>query len=445
MSIETQHVLEDKALSSLINNEYKDYAMYILENRAIPCYVDGLKASQKKLLYTMIHYYKGKKVKNSEFGASISSVANYHHGNASPEKTIVVMGADWNNHAPLFQQHGNFGSRLINTPASSRYIFSSLSENYKKYFCDEVVCNKNIDQDNPEPQQYLPIIPFVLVNGVEGIAIGFACKYLPHHPSEVAKACIEELNGTLDNDYVIPVSFPHYKGNIVQDGKKVTTQGIVTQGKKKNTWDISEVAWGTDREKIFKFLSDMIDKNLIEDFDDQCDDNGFSFLIKLNKDQNDSCLKNPIDYFKLESSFTENYSALDEKGQLIVFDSKLDIIRRFVSFRLEKVKERIDYDIKNLSDKLNWLTIKYTFIQDIVDKNINVVSVKKDILVDLCMKRYSIDKDTVNKLISIAIYDMTQEQVDYLKANIVELEKCILKLKKSNPKKVYMDMLKKVI
>lgn len=438
--------VETRTVSKIINNEYKDYAMYVIENRAIPCYVDGLKPSSKKLLYSMINYYKGKKVKNSELSASIASVANYHHGNASSDNTVVTMGAKWNNHVPLFEAYGNFGSRLVTTPASSRYIFSSLSTDYHKYFKDDVVCNKNIDPDNPEPQQYLPIIPFVLVNGIEGIAVGFACKFLPHLPSDIAKACMLAVDGKLDDNYHLPVTFPHYNGKVVQlDSKRVKTQGIVTPHKRKNTWLITEVQWEETREKVFNKLVKMMDNRLIDDFDDLCDDDGFKFLVKLTNEQNSECVNDPISYFKLETSFKENYTALDEKGELIIFDNKVDIIKRFVQFRISKVAERLEYDKDILLKQIHWCETKKKFIVDVISNEISIMSIKKVDLVNLCIDRYNIESDIANKLVSTPIYDMTKDQIEILDKKIKQLNVELNKNKKTNPTKEYISMLKDII
>ena len=67
----------------------------------------------------------------------------------------------------------------------------------------------------------------------------------------------------------------------------------------------------------------MVEQNKIQDFEDLCNAEGFKFIIKLDNQQNDICEKDPIDYFKLEKSFTENYTALDENGKLIIFENKV--------------------------------------------------------------------------------------------------------------------------
>ena len=154
------------------------------------------------------------------------------------------------------------------------------------------------------------------------------------------------------------VSFPRFKGEIIQDTHdKVTTRGVINKLEKKNRWIITEVPWGYDREKYFTLLDKMVEQNKIQDFEDLCNAEGFKFIIKLDNQQNDICEKDPIDYFKLEKSFTENYTALDENGKLIIFENKNQIIKKFVSYRINKVKQRIDQDILDITNNITFLEL----------------------------------------------------------------------------------------
>lgn len=436
--------IQTKSVSNVIDHEYKDYAMYVLENRAIPSYIDGLKPTGRKILYAALTNFKNKKVKVAELGSSIASIANYHHGETSAMGAAITLAAEWNNNVPVLKGHGNFGSRLIQDAAAPRYIFAELSSEFNKYFTDFSVCNKHSDPENPEPQQYLPIVPWVLVNGIEGIAVGFACRYLPHSPKDVAKACIKAVNGKLKDDSIIPVTLPGFKGEIVQESQiKILTRGIVERVKR-NTWLISEVPWGFDREKFFLHLDKMIEQGKIQDFEDQCDDSGFKFTVKMDGKMDEACSKDPIGYFKLERSFSENYTALDEVGKLVQFNTKAEIINRFVEFRIKKVQERLEYDSKKLQEEINWLDAKANFINDIVNKKVNLVNHKKAELITLCTERYNVLQEVANRLVSIPVYDMTSDSYEDLINKIEEKKLEKSNLDNSDPKEVYLTMLKSI-
>lgn len=436
--------IQTKSVSNVIDHEYKDYAMYVLENRAIPSYIDGLKPTGRKILYAALTNFKNKKVKVAELGSSIASIANYHHGETSAMGAAITLAAEWNNNVPVLKGHGNFGSRLIQDAAAPRYIFAELSSEFNKYFTDFSVCNKHIDPENPEPQQYLPIIPWVLVNGIEGIAVGFACRYLPHSPKDIAKACIKAVNGKLKDDSIIPVTLPGFKGEIVQESQiKILTRGIVERVKR-NTWLISEVPWGFDREKFFLHLDKMIEQGKIQDFEDQCDDSGFKFTVKMDGKMDEACAKDPIGYFKLERSFSENYTALDEVGKLVQFNTKAEIVNRFVDFRIKKVKQRIDADILKLELDISYLNAKQNIIFDVVNKKINFMEHKKSDLIQYCKDEYFVSDEVANRLINIPIYEMTTDAIEELRIKISNKQKERDELTSSDPKEVYLAMLKSI-
>lgn len=433
----------NKTVSSIIDEEYKAYAMYVLENRAIPSYIDGFKPSARKILYSMLNYYKGKKVKVAELGTSISQF-NYHHGETSAMGAAVTLTASWNNNMPIFRGHGNFGSRLIQEAAAPRYIFADLNPDFYKYFTDFEVCNKHSDPDNPEPQQYLPVIPWVLVNGIEGIAVGFACKYLSHSPKDLAKACALAVKGKLKEDYTVPVTLPGFKGEIVQEEtNKIVTRGIVERTKR-NTWTITEVPWGYDREKFFNVLDKMLEDNKISDFEDMCDESGFKFVVKMDTATDAKCEKDPIEFFKLEKAFTENYTALDEAGGIILFDNKVQIIKRFVDFRIAKVQERIDFDVRKIEADILWHKTKLAFVKDVINKKLNLLNFTRADLLAKCIEKYKVEKDIATKLLSIAVYDMTTDMVAELENKIVKFENDLSALQSSNAKDVYLSMLKTI-
>lgn len=433
------NVASNKTVAQTIDSDYRHYAMYVLENRAIPCYIDGMKPVHRKLFYAMLNEHRGKKTKVSDLGGI--SKLNYHHGESSAMGAAVTLTAEWNNNVPLFQGHGNFGSRLIQEAAAPRYIFASMNPEINKYFSDFEVCDKNSDEDSPEPQTYLPNIPWVLVNGVEGIAVGFACRYLPHSPVDIAKACQLAVKGKLKDDYVIPVTFPGFRGEVIQETPtKVVTRGIVTRVKR-NTWQITEAPWGYDRDQMFNQLDKMMADNKIVDFDDDCNDTGFNFLVKLDSACDAKCQKDPIAYFKLEKAFTENYTALDETGKLRLFESKPEIIRAFVEYRVKKIGDKIQYDIKDVSSKLTWAMLKLNLISDVLERKIDLLTMKRADLIAYTIDEYAASEENAAKLTQIPIVDMTTDKLADLRLEIAKLGAALEDLRQLVPTDVYIARL----
>ena len=182
-------------ITQLIDTQYKDYAKYVLYSRAIPHMIDGLKPSQRKILYTALKTAKGARIKTASLSGNVISQANYHHGDASLNEAITKMVQPFVNNVPLLRGHGSFGSRLVPEAAAARYTYVQTHTNFEQYFADTMVTETSVDPEDPEPAFYLPIIPWVLVNGIKGIAVGFATEIQPHDPKELAKLCSAHLSG----------------------------------------------------------------------------------------------------------------------------------------------------------------------------------------------------------------------------------------------------------
>lgn len=435
----------EKSITESIDTGYKDYAMYVLENRAIPSVVDGLKAVQRKLLYAMLNVHSGKKTKVSDLGGI--SALNYNHGETAAMAAAIGMAQEWNNNAPIFEQHGNFGSRLVQESAAPRYIYCSISQNYKKFFCDVEVAPKAFDPDNPEPAYYLPIVPWVLVNGIGGMAVGFKSEVLPRAIKDVlgaTRAYIKNPKKFLEANAPIPPTFPHFKGNVIQHGvNQWKTQGVINfVGKLR--YEITELPIGYDRESYVVLLNSLCDSDLIKDYDDNCSKAGFGFSIKVSAAQQAEIDKDPIKYFKLEKTHTEILTTMGVDGKLKIFQSVAELIGYFCDFRLKKFGDKIAYDIEQLTDEIFYLTHKKKFINAVIDGKISFKQTTKAEL-----ETYIFDNITPavygKSFARIPLYECTSDQVLKLDAEIIDKKSDRVVLQEqTTPEKVFSDKLASV-
>ena len=208
-----------KNITSYLDDEYLNYSFYVLEQRAIPSIIDGLKSVQRKIVHIAEKETKSKKNKVSELAGKIISGAKYHHGNVSAENAIVNMTQDFKNNLPFFEPFGIFGSLKNPHAASSRYISVKISKNFDLVFKDkELLRYKEEEGDKIEPYYYLPIIPIVLVNGAIGIAVGFATNILKRDVKDVVKKCISYLEGKTFRK--IKLHTHSFIGNFEEDSEK---------------------------------------------------------------------------------------------------------------------------------------------------------------------------------------------------------------------------------
>lgn len=431
-----------QSVSDMIDKDYRSYSMYTIENRAIPSIIDGFKPVQRKIFYAMDKKFNGKKTKVNDLG-SISDIG-YHHGESSAQSAAVGMAQAWANNIPEFISHGTFGTRLVPEAAAPRYIFASENPILKKIFLDKEILQDNPEDDQHEPSYYLPIIPWLFVNGSRGMAVGFANLILPRDPKQIIKDVASVLGGNRSYSYTLP-SFPAFKGSVelLEQPSKVIVKGVVEKGKK-NTLIIKEAPFNESRESMHVWLEKLIEKDKIEDFFDGSDKNGFNITVKLSQEQMKKAEADPVEYLGLTKTINENFTVLDEHGKIKVFQNYWDALLYFVDFRLEKTKEAINTQIQLLEMEELFKSIKIEFIYLAMDwlrnnPRINLEQIK-------ALKKEACD--TFNASIHYAdgvektpIYDLSDEMIEKLNREKQEIHSKIKQLQKTDPVKYYLDRL----
>lgn len=435
-------MIVNRSLKDIIDKDFKSYAMYVLESRALPSAIDGQKIVGRKLIYSMLKNHKTGKVKIAEVSGSLSSV-NYAHGEASAASACVNMAAPYKNNAAVFEHHGSFGSRLVQESASPRYIYASLSSVFKKYFADEEVLPQNKSIDDPEPAHYLPIIPWALVNGSEGIAVGYKHTVLPRSIKDVTKAVRTYLKDPakfLKESKTILPTFPDFRGEVLHvEGNKYATTGIAKYIGK-YTYEISELPIGYDRAEYVQVLVDMEEKGLIKSFSDECSKSGFCFHVKVSVTARDQIDKDAIKYFKLQKTVTEQWNLIGTDHKLIQFSGPHELIDYFVKYRINKCGEKIQWEIANVNDIIKRLNWRLNFIEAIVNKELVPSGMSKKQLEQWITDHIATDTDAL-RLAGIPLYSCTTDEVETLKKEIEVKHEELQKLLKTTSEDRYTSML----
>lgn len=433
----------DRTTGEIIDSDYKEFALYTLEARAIPSAIDGLKVVQRKLVYAMLKR-GGKKTKVAEWGGSLASYG-YDHGEASAMGAAVGLTAPWNNTEPLFIGHGSFGTRLVPQAASPRYIYAEMSDAFKKYFIDEEVAPVRANEDHPEPVNYLPIIPWVLINGVSGIAVGFKTEILPRSVKDILKAtkdCLKNPEKFLKDNKPIAPTFPQFKGNVIYDAdaEKYFTTGLV-EYVGKYTYKINELPIGYDREKYIDHLENMIEKELIKDYTDNCSKSGFGFTVKVSLSQKTVIDKDQLKYFGLIKSHSEIYTTIGYDSKVKIFSSVAELIHYFVQYRLTKFEEKRLWDINEIEQRKNYLIGKKDFLVDVITVRLNVNQSTKAQMLNHALSHNTNNPDWASRYISTPVYAMTTDEVEKLNKEIQENVDKINALKNKTAQEIYETVL----
>jgi DNA topoisomerase-2 len=404
-------MVNEMNVTELIDTQYKDYAKYVLYSRAIPHMVDGLKPSQRKILYTALKTAKNARIKTASLSGNVISQANYHHGDASLNEAITKMVQPFVNNVPLLRGEGSFGSRLVPEAAAARYTYVRTHKNFETYFADTMVADKSGDLEDPEPAFYLPIIPWVLVNGIKGIAVGFATEIQPHNPKQLAKLCTAYLQGKdISKRKLIP-SYPGFKGKIEEINGDVFCVGKFSL-KGQTKLQITEVPIGFTRESYVILLDKLEMDNKIVSYIDKCDASGFKFdiTLKRGKTLTDTQI---ITTFKLKKKLNQNLTVINHEGQLKVYDNPLEIIKDFVDYRITKYADRYEWLLNQANEELDVILAKVKFIEMILNGELDFTNKNKQQIRDDLANDF--DSEIIDILIRMPIYSLCQDELDKLK------------------------------
>ena len=250
-SLDEKAEISQMELSSFINEELIKFSIADCA-RSIPNFIDGLKESQRKILYSVKKRnlkYSGQSLKVAQLSGYTAEHSNYHHGEQNLYDTIVGMANEFpgTNNIPLLYRDGMFGTRLAGgqDAASARYIYTKMEYLTEYIFREEdepLLKQVNDDGDFVQPEFYIPILPMILVNGCSaGIGTGWSCNIPCYNPIEIIDGIKDWLeNNNTDettNVSVIPNLIPWYrgfKGTIEIDETKTNryiTKGIIEETK----------------------------------------------------------------------------------------------------------------------------------------------------------------------------------------------------------------------
>ncbi len=434
----------EKSITEFLSNEYKEFAMYSIEGRAIPSVVDGFKPTHRKIIHVCNQIWKTgseKPLKVFQLAGKVASDAFYHHGNQSLENAITTMAQKFKNNAPLLDEIGQFGSLRSPQPGAPRYIGTKLNGNFKLLYKDfELLEYKEEEGEVIEPKFFLPIIPTILINGSSGIAVGFSSNLLNRDIKSVTDACINLLNEKSIKE--IKPSLNEFTGDFVKDTENHKRWIIKGKFQRVNTSTvrITELPPSMTYEKYEEILDKLCDNKDIVSYDDNCKDN-IDYTIKftradLEKYDDEKLVK----LLKLEESSTEIFSTLDEFGKLKIFENSTEIIEYFVNFRLTYYHKRKQFMLDKMQHELKILSNRGRFIKAILDEKLKVNNVSKPIIIQ-GIEEMGLEKidDSYDYLLRMPIYSLTKELFEKLKEDFTAKKADIKKLEETDPKDMYLD------
>ncbi len=389
------------SLQEEMQRSYLEYAMSVIVGRALPDARDGLKPVQRRILFAMHElgltpdrpFRKCARVVGDVLG-------KYHpHGDQAVYDALVRLVQNFSTKYPTLDGHGNFGSIDNDPPAAMRYTETRLAPIAHEAFLGEigsetVSYSNNFDGSQQEPDILPAQLPFLLLNGSSGIAVGMATNIPPHNLGEVIEALIvlikdKEISDKKLSSYILGPDFPTGGELINSEGIKdlyltgkgsITMRGVIKKeevslgkGKhKRKALIISELPYQINKAAWIERLAELVNLgkiNGISDIRDESDRDGMRILIELKKDSNPEIIIS--DLFKktsLQTNFGAIFLALID-GKPVQLNLK-KYLNYFLKFREETVRRRTKYFLKVTSEKLDILegfSIAIKNIKDIIE------------------------------------------------------------------------------
>ena len=333
--------------------------------RSLPHLLDGLKQSQRKVLFASL--CKKQRMKVMQLAGYVSERTCYHHGEMNLFGTITKMAQSFvgSNNLPLLVPDGQFGSRLAGgkDSANARYIYTSLQPYTSLLFPAEDDALYSYEQDDDggpiEPSYYIPILPMILVNGcISGIGTGFSCNVLSYHPRQL----MQQIRATLHNQSREAMS-PYYhgfQGTIVQEtDTKYRTEGVYHIEKigTREFMVITELPIGCWTDVFIGKLEKLEDTRRIRRIENYSTPQNVHIRIEIDQ-QGEEMVKKLL-YQHIHAS---NMVLFDKHNIPRHFKTVDDVFQYYFQERYELYTKRIQHCLKQFQNELRFLQSKKHFL-----------------------------------------------------------------------------------
>ena len=422
-----------------IHKDLIHFSNYNLE-RSIPCVMDGLKTSQRKILFAALKRDLRSEIRVAQFAGYVSEHTGYHHGEASLNEAIIGMAQNFmgaNNIAWLVPQ-GQFGTRLQGgkDSASPRYIHTYLQPVVRKLVpeADFPVLTYRDDDGLPvEPEWYAPVLPMLLVNGARGIGTGYSTSIPQYNPVDLKRMLTEWLNGNeAALDAPLKPFYSGFRGTIEEDG---TVAGVYN--KDKEDFVVTELPPGTWTADYREWLEKEMAEGRIKDFVDVSTDTDVKIRIRGIEEK--SLVKSLTDKVK-----TTNMHAFNARGVITKYATPNDILKEYAHVRLGLYEKRRVQQIADLTSLLPYHLNVMRFIEDQISDKPKVDLRRKkteECHAVLAGAGYSKVEEKFDYLMRLPVSTFTAESIEKNQRKLDELRTEIQRLERCSPAEMWLTEL----
>jgi DNA gyrase subunit A len=447
MSYTKDEVIVPRNVEEEMKESYLRYSMSVIISRALPDVRDGLKPSQRRILYAMrqLNLTPGAKHRKC---AKISgdTSGDYHpHGETVIYPTLVRMAQDWVMRYSLINGQGNFGSIDGDPPAAMRYTEARLThaamalmEDLDKETVDVI---PNYDETKTEPTVFPAKFPNLLCNGSSGIAVGMATNIPPHNLGELIEATLLVLeNRTVSIDEIMKVmpgpDFP--TGGIICGYRGIKEAYHTGRGKLllracmrvedlptgRQQIVVDEIPYNINKSRLIERIAELINEKTItglSDIRDESDKDGLRVVLELKRAEIPDVVINQL--YKnsdLQITFGCNMLALDH-GLPRTMNIK-HFMSAWIDHRIEVIRRRTRYELARAEARAHILE-GYLKALDHLDEVVRVIraSVNKEAARTELMLRFALSEKQANAVLELRLYQLTGLEADKIDAEYKEL------------------------
>ena len=447
-------------IEDFVHKDLVHFSHYNLE-RAIPNLVDGLKVSQRKILFSCFKRNLVQELRVAQLAGYVSEHAAYHHGEASLCAAITAMAQTFvgANNIALLEPLGQFGSRLEggSDAASPRYISTRLGRLATLLFppADTPVLQYARDDDDNaiEPLFYVPILPLVLINGAEGIGTGYSTSIPPHNPREVlcrVRARLEQWNSTEEPMPWTPLPYWHaFTGKVTpeeatESAASYKVSGTFERPESADVIMIRELPAGTWTAPYLAFLDTLVERDTLLRYEDASSDARVSIRLHFppsTAPEDDEALHKLL---KLSSRVKcTNMHLLDAQGAVVRFRNASDILEAYLPYRMDLYARRRTHMMSELEAQLQQASSEARFIALQISGTLDLRGRDEaDICRELKEHGLSTSRGSYDYLLRMPLRSLTLAEVARLQTTVACLQERRARLMAETPVSMWLEELR---
>jgi topoisomerase-4 subunit A len=438
--------IEQLSLDAFVKPSYLNYAMYVINDRALPFVGDGFKPVQRRIVYAMSELGLRATAKYKKSARTVGDVlGKFHpHGDTACYEAMVLMAQDFSYRYPLIDGQGNWGSNAAPKEfAAMRYTEARLSA-YADAFLNELSMGTvdwapNFDGTLSEPRMLPARLPNVILNGATGIAVGMATDIPPHNLPEIVNACIRLIDNSRASleEICQIIQGPDFPtgAEIITSKEEIiniyrTGQGLIrmraTYEYENGDIIITSLPYQVSPARIIEQVAlQMREKKLsmvsdIRDLSDQDEPTRLMIMPRSNRVDKEALISHLFATTDLEKSYKINMTVigLNRKPQTL---GLLEILGQWLKFRRQTVIRRLEFRLNKILERLHildGLLVAYLNLDEVI-RIIRASDEPKPVL----MQTFDLSDAQAEAILQIRLRQLAKLEEIKIKKEKKELEK----------------------